>query len=293
MKVNALAAIAKPKGLSSSDVVVKCRGALSHALGERQKCGHMGTLDPMAEGVLVLGFGKAARLFDLMQNKTKEYRATVEFGYITDTLDAEGAVTDRTDLLPSKDDLIAAVGGFVGKIEQIPPKYSALNIEGRRAYDLARRGAHFVVPTREVEIFSIDPTHYSIGENGVKEMTFDVVCGSGTYIRSLCRDIALACGSLGCMTALTRTRSGNFDLNGCVPLADFLADTTAHLVDVAATLEKMMPRIDVDDDTARKLLNGRTAELTADGDVAVFCGKLLGIAQKNGDGYKLDIRLCD
>ena len=214
-------------------------------------------------------------------------------GRKTDTLDAEGKTSDTCDHLPDWDELIAAIPKFVGRIEQVPPKYSALNIAGRRAYDLARRGAHFVVPKREVEIACIDPGTIVEGARGVSKMTFDVECGSGTYIRSLCRDIALACGSLGCMTALTRTRSGVFTLDDCTRLDDFLADPTAHLVDVAATLEKMMPRVDVDQDTARILLNGRAAELNADGVVAVFCGELLGVARKKEAEYKLDIRLCE
>ena len=293
MRITALAAVDKPKGLSSSDVVVRCRGALSRAVGEKQKCGHMGTLDPMARGVLVLGFGKAARLFDLMLGKTKAYRASVEFGYTTDTLDAEGETTATCDRLPDWDGLISVIRGFVGRTEQIPPRYSALNIAGQRAYDLARRGERFDIPKREVEIFSICPVTIVEGARGVSKMTFDVECGSGTYIRSLCRDIALACGSLGCMTELTRTRSGDFSLQDCTNLDDFLADPAAHLVDVASVLEKMIARVDVDDDTARKLLCGRAVELNADGDAAVFCGELLGVAHKTDAGYKLDIRLCE
>ena len=127
----------------------------------------------------------------------------------------------------------------------------------------------------------------------VKSMTFDVVCGSGTYIRSLCRDIALSVGTLGFMTALTRTRSGNFSLDDCTPLDEFLAAPTAHLTDVATALDSLMPRAEVDENSAFKLLNGRSVELDADGDVAVFCGKLLGVARKTDDGYKLHIRLCD
>ncbi len=291
--VTALAAIFKPKGLSSSDVVVKCRGALTHATGVKQKCGHMGTLDPMADGVLILGFGKAARLFELSQRKTKAYRATVEFGYTTDTLDAEGIVTDRCDGLPSEETLKEVTRRFVGTIEQIPPKYSALNIAGRRAYDLARRGARFVVPKRTVEVFSIEPAAFENDGDAVKAYTFDVVCGSGTYVRSLCRDIALASGTLGCMTSLTRTRSGNFCSDDCTPLAEFLADPVAHLIAVSRELDKLMPRVELDDAAAFRILNGRTVPLGDIDEAAVYHGGLLGVARRTDGGHKLDIRLCD
>lgn len=254
----------------------------------------MGTLDPMASGVLVLGFGKAARLFDLMQSKTKSYRATVEFGYTTDTLDAEGAITDRCDVLPTESALVACLDDFVGKISQIPPKYSALNIDGKRAYDLARSGKDFDLPTRTVEIFSIDPVAISCRDGYAAEMTFDVVCGSGTYIRSLCRDIAAECGTLGCMTSLVRTRSGNFSLGDCVSLGDFLSNPTAHLISADSVVEAMLPRVDVDEKSAFALLNGVAVSLDTDADlVAVFGDRLLGTARRKDGVFKMETRLCD
>ncbi len=294
MKITAIAAIDKPTGMTSSDVVIKCRNALSRATGERQKCGHMGTLDPMASGVLVLGFGKAARLFDLMQIKTKTYVATMRFGYTTDTLDAEGAVTQTCGSLPTREDLERVLPHFVGEIEQIPPKYSALNIDGKRAYDLARSGKEFVIPSRKVVVESISVTDIHETDGKVTELTFETTCGSGTYIRSLCRDIAAALDTLGCMTALRRTRSGAFDIRACAKLSEFCDSPQQCLLDPSLVVDKMLPRADVDEITAAKLKNGRNVELGYESPlVAVYCGELLGIARRIDGTYKLETRICD
>lgn len=295
-KIDALVAIDKPKGLTSSDVVVRCRGALSRATGTKQKCGHMGTLDPIADGVLVLGFGRAARLFDVMQHKTKEYRARLEFGRETDTLDSEGKVVATTEVLPTEEAIKNALRAFTGTITQIPPKYSALNVNGVRAYDLARKGKDFEIPQRIVTVYSLTADGFEYTRNGtVGALTLDTVCGSGTYIRSLCRDIAASVGSLGCMTALRRTRCGFFGETDSIPLESFLSEPLSGLVPVEYALRKLLPCVDTDDKTTFMLKNGRICDIGTDDNIcAVFNnGSAVGIAEGTRGKYKLTTRLCE
>ena len=147
--------IDKPRGWTSSDVVAVLRGALSKSVGYKVKVGHMGTLDPMATGVLPVAAGKATRLFDILMNKTKGYAARMAFGYETDTLDVEGEVSERTDVLPTVAQIKAAITGFTGEIEQIPPIYSAKSVGGVKAYKLARSGAEIQMRPVKVNIFSV------------------------------------------------------------------------------------------------------------------------------------------
>ena len=132
--------IYKPSGMTSSDVVVKVRGILRRATGEKQKVGHLGTLDPLATGVLPIAIGNATRLFDYMQDKVKVYEATFKFGVTTDTLDSDGTVTDTQQISICRDDIERVSERFIGTVEQMPPQYSAKSVGGRRAYDIAREG---------------------------------------------------------------------------------------------------------------------------------------------------------
>ena len=154
--MNCVAVIYKPAGLSSSDVVIKCRNALSKSLGKKIKCGHTGTLDPAAEGVLVLGFGKLTKLFDYVQKERKRYSAFFTFGKETDTFDREGAVVAENDFYPDIRDVRKAVKTFIGETEQIPPAYSAVNVNGVRAYKLARKGEEVRIAAKKVTIYSIN-----------------------------------------------------------------------------------------------------------------------------------------
>ncbi len=200
---NGLLNILKPPGLTSSDVVVRCK----KVFGEK-RCGHMGTLDPAAAGVLLVGVGKTARLFDYLLQKDKAYRAVFSFGKETDTLDSCGRLTRVCDKPISKEEFCRTLGAFTGKIEQVPPAYSAIKVGGEKAYDLARSGRPAELKPRPVEIFSLT----FLEELAPNVFELDIVCSAGTYIRALARDLARALGTVGNMDSLIRLRCGPFRL---------------------------------------------------------------------------------
>ncbi|MGN0796937.1 MAG: tRNA pseudouridine(55) synthase TruB [Christensenellales bacterium] len=253
--MNCLVNILKPVGISSSDVVIKCRNAMSKALGHKVKCGHMGTLDPLAEGVLVLGFGKATRLFEFMQIKTKRYVTTVTFGKMTDTLDREGQIV-ATSQLPRCDRIIDAVQAFRGEITQIPPAYSAISIDGVRAYDLARKGKEVKLEGRNVTIFDIQVLGIESEGEYCKSVDVSLECSSGTYVRSLARDIAAKLGVVGYMSYLRRTSSGQYNIEDSVTLDDFIAEPCKYVEPLLTTLSRTIPTYEIPPSSQKKVLNG-------------------------------------
>ncbi len=200
-------AVDKSPGWTSHDIVARIRG-----LTGVRRVGHAGTLDPFATGVLVVGVGKATRLISYAQHSPKRYRAKIRLGIETDTLDPEGKVIheQRVDCWPSLVAVLDVVESFVGEIEQTPPAYSAVRIDGRRAYDRARAGEKVDVPSRLVTIHSIVVRSYS-----PPVLEIDVMCGTGTYIRSLARDIGAELGTGGYCLELRRVAVGDFVVEGC------------------------------------------------------------------------------
>lgn len=241
--------INKPQGWTSFDVVNK----IKHIIGVRGlKIGHLGTLDPMATGVLLVTIGKATKLFDIMQQKTKTYLATFEFGFETDTLDSTGEQTNQSDVLPTKEQIEAVLPKFVGKIQQIPPKYSAKSVNGKRAYDLARENKDFELKPCKVEIKSLKLIDYF---NNV--LTLQIVCGSGTYIRALGRDIAYSLGSFATMTSLVRTNIDEFSIEKCKEIGQIDSQNVLqNIVKIKAVLN--LPEINFDEKQTAKILNGQT-----------------------------------
>lgn len=291
--MNFAIAIDKPLGLSSSDVVIKCRNALSRAVGVKIKCGHMGTLDPAAEGVLVLGFGKATKLFDYMQNGKKTYVAEFTFGKTTDTLDREGVVTEENGKLPDKDLLEKTVKEFTGEIMQVPPKYSAVNVNGVRAYKLARNGKEVNIPAKKVNVYDIKISDAEENEGKVKRVIFEIQCGSGTYIRSLCRDIAEALGCLSYMSALRRTSCAGYSECDAVKMQDFISDPASYIKKEDEILSKLFEVKEIDPDTAKRLKYGQNVKTElCDGRYGLVCeNEVLGVALVK-DGYiKLETHL--
>ncbi len=201
----------KPEGMSSAFAV----GAVKKRF--KTPCGHMGTLDPMASGVLPVGVGKTSRLFQYLLDKDKRYIAKFRFGFTTDTLDVTGKTTETTSVVPTIEEIRSVLSEFIGEIDQIPPKYSAKCIAGKRGYQLARRGIDFTLEPRKVNILNVQCTK----QTGEDEFEFVIDCKGGTYIRSLARDIAYACNSLGTMSALCRSESGIFNLENGVPVEEF------------------------------------------------------------------------
>jgi tRNA pseudouridine55 synthase len=196
--------LCKPSGMTSRDVVNRVQ-----RLVKPHKVGHAGTLDPLASGVLVVCLGPATRLIEYVQRMPKRYLATFLLGRQSDTEDIEGQVVELANPpVPSEAEILAALPSFLGCIQQLPPAYSALKVEGKRAYDLARQGETPDLKPRPIDVHSIDVIEYSY-----PQLTLDIRCGSGTYVRSLGRDIARALGTEAVMSALTRTEIGPFQLS--------------------------------------------------------------------------------
>lgn len=267
----------KPRGWTSRDAVNKVR----NLLGVRD-VGHMGTLDPQGEGVLLIGVGKATRLFDAFLKKDKVYEADFTFGYETDTLDGEGKTVKTTENIPDGSALKNAIAPFKGKIMQLPPDYSAKSVGGVRAYKLAREGKKFTLAPAPVEIFSVEITDKQ-AENRYR---FRIHCSAGTYIRSLCRDIAYSVSSLATMTYIKRMRAGRFDVKDSVTVEEVAALKEKAIIPLEEALSDF-PRFVLDDKDYIKLINGVKLPV---GDVpkapfTVFCkGELFGLGEKSEDG---------
>lgn len=196
----------KPSGISSNAVI----GKVKRATGIK-KVGHAGTLDPMATGAVVVAIGPVTRLVRFVQDLPKEYLATALFGVATDTLDADGAVLTREPMDVTEEGVIDAAKRFVGRIHQIPPMVSALKHEGRRLYELAREGRVIEREARPVDVYELEIL--SVGAGPYPEVDFRVVCGKGTYVRSLADDLAAALGGSAHLTSLRRTRIGSLSLS--------------------------------------------------------------------------------
>lgn len=203
--------ILKPEGMSSAYAV----GAVKHKF--KVPCGHMGTLDPMASGVLPVGIGKTSRMFPFLLDKNKTYIARFKFGEMTDTLDKTGVVIETTDFIPTEQEIRSVLSKFVGEIEQVPPKYSAKCVNGKRGYWLSRHGIDFELEPKKVIVNKFELRN-KISDT---EYEFLIECGGGTYIRSLGRDLGFILSSLATMTKLERTKSGIFDLSNGVLLEEF------------------------------------------------------------------------
>lgn len=267
--MNGFAIINKGVGASSSDITIKSRNALSKALGEKVKCGHMGTLDPMAEGVLLIAFGNVTRLFDFLLSKQKRYTATFTFGEERDTADREGQVVASSPL-PRFSDLQEVLPSFLGDIMQVPPKYSAVNVCGRRAYDLARAGKSFELKAKQVRIDEIVILDKTLKGDFCQDVTLSIACGGGTYIRSICTDIAKSLGVCAYMSALTRTQCGGFGIGDSVALDEFLKNPTRHVRNAKSLIEKIMPVVQPDFESYFNIKNGRTADCELDGGTYAF-----------------------
>ncbi len=251
----------KPIGLGSTQGVSKVKRALRDAGHGKCKVGHGGTLDPLATGVLPIAVGEATKLAGRMLDSDKIYDFTIAFGSQTDTLDLEGAVIATSDGRPTLDAVAAVLPRFTGPIEQAPPAYSAIKIDGQRAYDLARAGEEVEMKLRSVTIhaLSIAP---GAGEGALESITLTAHVSKGTYIRSLARDIALALGTVGHVTMLRRTKAGPFTLDQAIGL-DILDDAVKSraiaqlMLPLTVGLDDI-PALHVTPDQAMALKQGRT-----------------------------------
>jgi len=267
----------KPAGITSHDVVSVAR----RALGER-RIGHTGTLDPFATGLLVLLTGHATRLLPYVDGEPKEYEATIRWGAETDTDDATGAVTRASAGSPARERIDAAIATLTGRIEQVPPDYSAKQVGGRRAHAAARRGSPLALAAVPVHVHS-----WAVREHRDSETDVTIVCGGGTYVRALARDLGRAANGAAHLSALRRTRSGPFAVSG--------ASSFAELRDGRATLRSpreaipSLPEQRVSPDDAARIARGMRVEAAIEGERAALVsdeGALLAIAERSGSEWQ-------
>lgn len=218
---NGILNINKPEGWTSQDVVAKLRGRL-----HIRRVGHTGTLDPMATGVLPVCFGKATRIIEYYDDDFKTYEAEMKLGMVTDTLDITGTVLETKPVDVSEEDVIQTIDSFRGWITQIPPKYSALKVNGKPLYKYAREGVAVEIKSRKIYVADIQPVEVNLRENRI---LFRVTCSKGTYIRTICDDIGEKLGCGGTMTALQRTQSGCFRVEDARTLPEILEMTDGEL----------------------------------------------------------------
>ncbi|MCM1294404.1 MAG: tRNA pseudouridine(55) synthase TruB [Muribaculaceae bacterium] len=251
-------------------------GRVARIFGQRT-AGHIGTLDPMATGVLPIAIGSATKIIPFVEDMPgadeKEYDFSMQFGVATDTLDITGRQTQRNDFVPAESDVIAILDKFIGEIDQIPPQYSAVHVSGRRAYEIARGGAVADIRPRRIRIMYLKFT----GRHGTS-WHFHVKCGRGTYVRALARDIATNVGAIATVDMIRRTRTGAFDLKNAVQL-DFLENLVNNGDDVSKYLMSTdsvlgdIPVMNLNDKSANLYRNGGFIETDANnGLMRVYSG---------------------
>ncbi len=270
----------KPLGLGSTQAVSAVKRNFREAGFGKVKVGHGGTLDPLATGVLPIAIGEATKLCGRMLDASKEYDFTIAFGTETGGLDAEGEVVATSDHLPTLADIEAVLPTFTGAIEQIPPVYSAIKIDGKRAYDLARAGEEVEMKARRVEVFSLRLSSMLPKMESIDRITLNAHVSKGTYIRSLARDISRAMGTVGHVTMLRRAKAGPFSLKNAIsldklneigkgaPAKDIILPLEAGLVDI--------PALDLSPEMANAIRQGRV---------------LTGIATKDGQYFARDAEM--
>ena len=288
--MNGLLCVNKSTGMTSRDVVNRVQRRLKPI-----KVGHAGTLDPLATGVLVLMVGKATRLTEYIQRMAKTYCGSFRFGLTSDTEDVDGDVVQLADAPRiDRSQVESVLPQFVGRIEQMPPAYSALKVKGRRAYELARAGKTVELQARPIEIHSL-----SIDRFGFPDFDITIECGSGTYVRSLGRDIARAVGTEAVMTALNRTAIGPFTLENAIgseALPDI--DIASHLLPMSMAVTSV-PTVSVSDSELERVRHGISIDLSTEEESLVSKlssdsieaaaigpdGRLVAILVKRRDGW--------
>ena len=280
--MNGIVVVDKPAGWTSHDVVAKLRGAF-----RVKRVGHGGTLDPMATGVLPIFSGRATRAAEFCENADKEYIAGLKLGIVTDTQDITGATLRVCDASFSADAIKAVFPGFLGAQKQIPPMYSAIKIDGKKLYDMARRGVDVPRQARDIVISDIELLG---GFND--EFSLRVVCSKGTYIRTLCHDVGAALGCGGTLSSLRRTRAGSFTIDMAYQLDELLDLVSAGKIDSAIIpADKLFsehPALTLSENDTRRCKNGASCyvENIVDGTYRFYgtdCEFLLLGTVKNGE----------
>lgn len=291
--MNGIICIDKPAGMTSFDVVAKLR----RIVGER-KAGHAGTLDPMATGVLPVFFGETTKAISLLPSQDKRYTAALRLGVVTDTGDITGEVRSKNCVNVTEDEVKEAAASFRGEIEQVPPMYSALKVDGRRLYDIAREGGSVERAARKITIYDINV----IGRDEVSgDYLIDVSCSKGTYIRTLCEDIGQKLGCGGTMSALRRTYAAGFDINSCFSLEQVQKfagqDNLDNVILNVENVFKDMPQVSVTQKQMERFRNGgvlsfdRLLSHPDSGLCRVKCGSLfIGVGEVNGQEKYIKVK---
>lgn len=264
--MNGILLIDKAEGWTSSDVVIKLKGVL-----RERRVGHSGTLDPMATGLLAVFVGRATRAVEFAEAHDKRYTAGLRLGVTTDTQDVTGSVLRSCQANAAEDELKAVLTRFTGELEQIPPMYSAIKINGQKLYDIARRGGEVERRPRHITVSGISV----VGRSG-NDFVLDISCSKGTYIRTLCNDIGDALGCGGCMSSLRRTAAGDFSVSQAYTIDEVVAAAAAgeagKLLLPTDSMFAALPRCTAGAQDERRIKNGneiKTPDL-ADGDYRVY-----------------------
>lgn len=270
----------KPAGLTSRDVVDHVSKIL-----HTKKIGHTGTLDPIAEGVLILTIGKCTKLSSFLTSKTKEYIATFSLGYLTDTLDDTGKVINSSDKIVTEEEIRSCMMSFIGTYRQEVPAYSAVKVDGKRLYDYARSGIEVELPSREVTISSIDII--SIEE---REIKMRVTVSKGTYIRSLIRDIGNRLGTYATMSGLVRSKQGDTILDEAYTLEDI--ERGNYKIVSPLEILKDIKLVEMNDELFHKVSNGVRLNLPYEDEFVAFTQNrdLYALYKRENDFYCMYIK---
>lgn len=264
--MNGILLVDKPADWTSNDVVIKLKGVL-----HERRIGHSGTLDPMATGLLVVFVGRATRAVEFAEAHDKRYIAGLHLGLVTDTQDISGTVLESRDADVSAAELRPALARFIGEQEQVPPMYSAIKVNGRRLYDIARSGGEVERKARKIKISRIDIVGRKNGD-----YLLDISCSKGTYIRALCNDIGAALGCGGCMSSLRRVAAGEFSVDSARTLEEVIAAAeeweAESLLLPVDSLFKSLPTFEVDEPREKRIRNGSEIKTPylSDGEYRVY-----------------------
>ncbi len=286
--------INKPIGYTSHDCIAIMRGVTGI-----RKMGHTGTLDPNAAGVLPICFGKATKLIEYMDTASKTYVAGIKFGIVTETQDIWGEedeselpLSKRSSVPRSASEIEPYLEPFRGEIDQVPPAYSAVFVNGRRAYDIARSGGKPELKARRITVYSLDLLDY---DPETSEGHIQVTCSRGTYVRTICHDIGMSMGCGACLSSLVRTEACGFKIEEALDLERARELTSEEVLSSARPVEDAlgsMQRIDLPEEMSKTYLNGMTLKFSSEGyaqkePTVVYCGgKLLGISSFINDSLK-------
>ncbi len=277
-KMNGIILINKEKGYTSHDVVNIARKVL-----HTKKVGHGGTLDPDATGLLVLCVNKATKALQFISNDAKVYQARLTLGLASDTYDISGEILERQDVREyTQEEIVAALESFMGVSKQVPPIYSALKVKGKKLYEYARNNEEVHIEPREITITAIELIGYK--DNVIE---FKVACSKGTYIRSLCVDIAAKLGTIGLMSDLVRLKAGNFSIDDAVSVEQL--KNNEYVILPVETALKDFPALVVDE---KIVIHGKPIESSLQGEVAIYNkdGKILAIYRSDGTGFLRSVR---